>query len=334
MKRSVIPGAAMMFATIFGELRQIALDHGYSLMIHGSLSRDMDLVAVPWTDEASDPHTLAEAIRQRVNGHESEWGKKNDPSPRQRPHGRLAWAWYPTEEQAASNSGPYIDLSIMPRREEAMKERPIVFSDEMVRAILEGRKTMTRRVVKSEFLPSSVTEWKFDPARGWVGIGDVGMCNGARGEIHLMECPYGVPGDRLWVKETFRSHPEDEAMGEHRPVEYAATPCVGCDGFDGIRWTPALFMPRWASRITLEIVSVRVERVQDISDADCEAEGVRCNRTIGGWDCDGFAFAKDAFKNLWDTIYAKNTEYKWDANPWVWVIEFKVADVRLPGVVE
>ena len=215
-----------------------------------------------------------------------------------------------------------------------MKERPIVFSAEMVRAILEGRKTMTRRVVKSEFLPSSVTEWKFDPARGWVGIGDVGMCNGARGEIHLMECPYGVPGDRLWVKETFRSHPEDEAMGEHRPVEYAATPCVGCDGFDGIRWTPALFMPRWASRITLEIVSVRVERVQDISDADCEAEGVRCNRTIGGWDCDGFAFAKDAFKNLWDTIYAKNTEYKWDANPWVWVIEFKVADVRLPGVVE
>jgi hypothetical protein len=106
----------MMFATIFGDLRQIALDHGYSLMIHGSLSRDMDLVAVPWTDEASDACVLAEAIRQRVNGHESEWGKKNDPSPRRRPHGRLAWAWYPTEEQAATNSGPYIDLSVMPRK--------------------------------------------------------------------------------------------------------------------------------------------------------------------------------------------------------------------------
>ena len=235
-----------------------------------------------------------------------------------------------------------------------MKERPIVFSAEMVRAILEGRKTMTRRVVKSEFLPSSVTEWKFDPARGWVGIGDVGMCNGARGEIHLMKCPYGVPGDRLWVKETW-CRKWDGLDGFAYNDEGNLDPsCVlfRADGYeveaidgDGLRrwnkddtaaspWTPALFMPRWASRITLEIVSVRVERVQDISDADCEAEGVRCNRTLGGWDCDGFAFAKDAFKNLWDTIYAKNTEYKWDANPWVWVIEFKVADVRLPGVVE
>ena len=156
-----------------------------------------------------------------------------------------------------------------------------------------------------------------------------------------IEYPYGKPGDRLWVKETFRSHPEDEAMGEHRPVEYAATPCVGCDGFDGIRWTPALFMPRWASRILLEIVSVRVERVQEISRGDAGLEGmcflsdINWNKVHKGLNViQKHHWPEENFSRYWDTIYAKKPEAQWDANPWVWVIEFKVAEGRLPGVVE
>ena len=235
-----------------------------------------------------------------------------------------------------------------------MKERPIVFSAEMVRAILEGRKTMTRRPVKHRHLTNAN---ELDEYFGGGTCEDCDVCFYAapKGSTRLcVKCPYGKPGDRLWVKETWCRRWDGLDGFAYNDDGNLDPSCVlfRADGYeveaideDGLRrwnkddtaaspWTPALFMPRWASRITLEIVSVRVERVQDISDADCEAEGVRCNRTIGGWDCDGFAFAKDAFKNLWDTIYAKNTEYKWDANPWVWVIEFKVADVRLPGVVE
>lgn len=160
-----------------------------------------------------------------------------------------------------------------------MKERPILFSGPMVRAILDGRKTQTRRVVK--------------PRQGmlddWTGL----------------PCPYGKPGDRLWVRETcYFEQPHGEVIYRADPgSEKALDP-----EFTGLRWRPSIHMPRWASRITLEIVNVRVERLQDIRVDDARAEGVTAKWPVHG------------FRNLWQSI---NGFGSWDANPWVWVVEFR-----------
>lgn len=222
-----------------------------------------------------------------------------------------------------------------------MKERPILFSAPMVRAILEGRKTMTRRAVKNTI------------AESWLGVGDPG--NGfspefvALPENHL--CPYGQPGDRLWVRETWRVGAWDSDYGRIA-VDYAASPELGKTpwldvpdddvfvrlweqstddamkanlpldeegsyhwepGKAPTRWRPSIFMPRWASRITLEIKNVRVERLNEISDDDAMAEGVE-----HFWSTPRPAVAN--FWRLWESI---NGPGSWDANPWVWVIEFK-----------
>lgn len=210
-----------------------------------------------------------------------------------------------------------------------MRERPILFSGPMVRALLDGSKTQTRRVIKDfmvldwlhpdGFLPKHVA----DPDNGF--------------------SPYGYAGDRLWVRETFRI---GEDLGQDwephmeqgdRFVIYdadASTEYVVPDDYHIPRnakevhnsegtpehWRsfgsiPSIFMPRWACRIVLEIVSVRVERLQDITDGDAMAEGV-----------DASQYGKShryGFSRLWDKI---NGPDAWEANPWVWVVEFRVVE--------
>jgi len=194
-----------------------------------------------------------------------------------------------------------------------MKERHILFSGEMVRAILENRKSQTRRIVKPQ--PASVEYWLHgkltdDKINGCCSIRDT------KGRGWTIDCEkfkpyYGKPGDRLWVKETFMVNPYVSTeyiyrATEKEPLRYhtSHTP-----------WKPSIFMPRKASRITLEITQVRVDRLQDISEADAKAEGVRLNNSTH-WATE----ACDAYKALWESI---NGNGSWDKNPWVWVIEFK-----------
>ncbi|MFW4927893.1 hypothetical protein ACOAO8_21415 [Pseudomonas aeruginosa] len=205
---------------------------------------------------------------------------------------------------------------------EKPRERPILFNDQMVRAILEGRKTVTRRVVKPQpdFLGSMV-----DPNTPFKTL-DAGLH--AR-----ITCPYGEPGDRLWVREAWAADaqvdaiaPSDLSQGE--PIWYPADLSVrqtGCSMISKGRVRPSIHMPRWACRILLEITAVRVERLQDISEEQALAEGVRgepCDHArqacadIGCWG----DTAKGAFGFLWESL---NGEGSWAANPWVWVVEFK-----------
>lgn len=195
----------------------------------------------------------------------------------------------------------------------APKERPILFSGPMVRALLAGTKTQTRRPVKGMALewlrPEGFTPtFVADPAN------------------HL--CPYGAPGDRLWVREAWRAMAEHDASRPldipwRAPVVYEASRHP--DTLFG-KLRPGMFMPRWASRITLEIVGVRVERLHDISEADARAEGIVPFRDGHGWHTEeGRHYAGsaiDAYLNLWTDI---NGEESAKANPFVWCIEFRKA---------
>lgn len=197
-----------------------------------------------------------------------------------------------------------------------MKERPIIFSGSMVRAILDGRKTQTRRIIPARVLDK------------WTGY-----------EHHVIDlvnaCGYGVPGDRLWVRETLRTG----AKGNHEPAKnhvwrYDADNCPiyvnEASVSQMIVWAhheesdvcPSIHMPRWASRITLEITEVRVQRVQEISEADAKAEGLdfmEPNRFAppGGRD---WMSHDAAFHSLWDAV---NGPGAWERNDWVWAITFK-----------
>lgn len=212
-----------------------------------------------------------------------------------------------------------------------MRERPIIFSAPMVRAILDDRKTQTRRVVQ---LPHQ------NPLGAWEPTG-IGGPNGGRtvagntipeqGAIwhtrtgECIACPYGAPGGRLWVRENGWERPALSARDLRDgadtwpPYEYDAEPLMSWEDGElkrlGWRRRPSIHMPRWASRITLEIESVRVERLQDISEADAEAEGVRNSLHLQGG-----RFARDNFAHLWWTI---NGDGSWEANPWVWVVSFR-----------
>ena len=225
-----------------------------------------------------------------------------------------------------------------------MKERPVIFNGEMVRAILDGRKTQTRRAISDRHFHL------IDVAS------QVGECyplesgiDHANSQSYYREyCPFGQVGDRLWVREAYQgplfnfdqmeTYLEDTSKFE-RPefCEYRAdggkTPEY-YDADDNLRygWKPSIHMPRWASRITLEITAVRVERLNDISEEDAKAEGVK---PAGDMLPDypdtfltpkgDFATAKVAFQRLWQSIY---DEESWAANPWVWVIEFKQVSAR------
>lgn len=202
-----------------------------------------------------------------------------------------------------------------------MKERPILFSGPMVRAILAGRKTMTRRVIKPQpyYNRAGFLSWKTSGC----------LQNFERSAETMLarHCPYGVPGDRLWVRETFGTEWRSMRPTNGDTIYYAA------DGDAKMveRWRPSIHMPRWASRITLEITGVRVERLKDISEQDAVAEGVQGLEKMmaGGTDTrdpdSGVEHALisnpiTCFSFLWESI---NGRESWDANPWVWVVEWE-----------
>jgi len=208
-----------------------------------------------------------------------------------------------------------------------LKERPILFSGAMVRAILAGEKTQTRRVVKPQFGPEAMpAEMCAETAEGWQTSGHSGRwwddCNGdADAAVY---CPYGKPGDRLWVRETFNCMYTNEEMKTIKVADLNDGDLVyRADGeYDyGVfgPWQPSIFMPRWASRITLEITDVRVERLQDISEADAWAEG--CLGTDD--DVTGGISGYREYYKLWESINGKTAP--WASNPWVWVLTFKRA---------
>jgi hypothetical protein len=213
-----------------------------------------------------------------------------------------------------------------------MREKPILFSGAMVKAILDGRKTQTRRVMKPQPVKSGGF-WQFAGA-GW-NRDDVAMV--MPGHSMANRCPYGQIGDHLWVRETFQviephGSVGDEWIGDDIMEVDGRLPkekpeCVGywwnlvykADEPDMCSWwRPPIYMPRWASRITLEIVNVRVERLQSITPADAFAEGVREDYLHQKPDW----IDVQAYQELWDKLNAKRG-YGWDVNPWVWVIEFK-----------
>lgn len=200
-----------------------------------------------------------------------------------------------------------------------MKERPILFSGPMVRAIIDGRKTMTRRAMKPQPWLNEAGLWRW-PEEG--KYAPLTTCSG-RGALQteterLQEnlshfCPYGQPGDRLWVKETFCKclcaaqawacyRAEDKPCGSHKQ-----------------KWRPSIHMPRWASRITLEVTGVRVERLQDISKDDAVSEGIFTGTEYPA----NSQSAVNAFRYLWQSLNDKRPGYSWYDNPWVWVVEFK-----------
>jgi hypothetical protein len=210
---------------------------------------------------------------------------------------------------------------------------------EMVRAVLDGRKTQTRRIIATDNRPQSPDSFMRGLSPNPMNVRWLGTylkCDAPNGSLSVsyrIPCPYGnsIEEDRLWVRETFHhgdawydERPGMEWKNCHRDgkctwVDYAATfdPKKGERDF---AWTPSIFMPRWASRITLEITGIRVEHVQDISEADAEAEGIQFIREAP--DCDETLTARDLFEVLWDSINEK-CGFGWDANPWVWVIEFR-----------
>lgn len=215
-----------------------------------------------------------------------------------------------------------------------MKERPILFSAPEVRAILEGRKTQTRRIVKP--MSAKQARWLTPEVLAKVKRVEVGNwdCGFGVSLEHFISFPFGAPGDRLWVREPFvyrHKHDRFYYRADHPKFDPYA--------HDG--WKSAVAMPRQASRITLEVTDVRVERLQDISEADARAEGARpADASVmfegcGHWhdtvddarNCPGSKRRRDlentargAFVLLWNKL---NNSASWPANPWVWVINFK-----------
>ncbi|ELM3728169.1 morphogenetic protein [Edwardsiella piscicida] len=210
-----------------------------------------------------------------------------------------------------------------------MKDRPIIFNDEMIRAILSGTKTMTRRPVKDRCLEL------FEVAASVGECHSLQFCDIAdeRSQPYYREfCPFGAIGDRLWVREAYQgplfdyeqmeAYLEDNSKFEKQ--EYCEYRADGgsrpeyYDGDDNLRhgWHPSIHMPRWASRITLEITDVRVERLQDITEGDARSEGVTLSNPR-------ILSHRDEFRQLWGDIYGCDG---WRSNPWVWVIAFKRVD--------
>lgn len=199
-----------------------------------------------------------------------------------------------------------------------MAEKPIIFSASMVQAILVGRKTQTRRVVKADGWPEmrDPVQNEITPTEWWFSDG--------MAPLGPFRCPYGQPGDTLWVRETYALHEEFDDVragdiGYYWGNVYYKTTSLATAADSAGKWRPAIFMPRWASRLTLRVTGVRVERVQDINRADAIAEGVY---RAGGNP--GLYTPQHEFKQLWDGINKKRG-YSFQRNPWVWVIEFEVA---------
>lgn len=225
-------------------------------------------------------------------------------------------------------------------------EKPIIFSEPMVRAILEGRKTQTRRVMKPQ--PPS---WLSDGQEPWNIDGDIwgfaskGLPRVCRSENTIC-CPHPV-GSRIWVRETWRPWNDEAALwscvqyradmamikpkglsesdGWKFEQECEATITDQIDG-NGSPWKPSIFMPRWASRIMLEVTAVKVERVASISEQDALAEGVQPGFYDGAhWEesDDPNCPAAPAFERLWDSLYATRPGCSFEANPYVWAYTFR-----------
>jgi hypothetical protein len=203
-----------------------------------------------------------------------------------------------------------------------MKERPILFADEMVSAIMAGRKSQTRRVIKNLLGFGAITEFgRTDtPGYDWHFRDREMRWHDHRHDRLLECCKYGEIGDHLWVREVWRTVDGcscEEACHIPGNVYYDADG-GGNDRYSMNKKRSPMFMPRWASRIVLEITNIRAERVQDIRDKDVFAEGIQSVVDNGQID-DGTA--RGAFKTLWDSINS-DRGFGWDENPWVWVIEF------------
>lgn len=223
-----------------------------------------------------------------------------------------------------------------------MNWRPILFSADMVRAILAGRKTQTRRVVKREGCQCGEWEPQEQSATldGYQIAGHSGRwwCDCCTSDQDAVNCPYGAPGDRLWVRENLRRS-EDGLWGRYeadgawvvsRPPyvplrvswHHPKYRCLSARQ-ERLR-VPSIHMPRRASRLTLKVVDVRVERLQDISEADAKAEGVESmgSTTFRHYtrSNDFCSSAKSSYRTLWESI---NGAGSWEKNPWVWVVEFK-----------
>lgn len=236
-----------------------------------------------------------------------------------------------------------------------MKERPILFSAPMVRALLTGTKTQTRRVVKGEVEDVRPPDWydsrrlvhKATCQRGYCENVEEGelACGGYDLEANGVgsRSPYGAPGDRLWVRETwapFRDPGEDDPGVSREELRCVDGRWVGYfadlghidwddgDGFTAYRkdgqqrscWKPSIFMSRWASRIDLEVAGVRVERLQDITAGDAEAEGIANTPNVPRDTMAWALWHVESYRELWESI---NGAGSWAKNPWVWVIEFK-----------
>ena len=219
---------------------------------------------------------------------------------------------------------------------EQRKARPIIFSGDMIRALIDGRKTQTRRVIKG--VPNNriqgVDHWCNEKWRVF-----------ANGPV-ILKCPYGQAGDLIWDRETWSG---DYAYADQKPTDrvsvmtpdgpyYHDSVWYWADGEpefeDWERPRPSIHMPRWASRLTLRITDVRVERVQDMSEGDAVEEGAR-----RGFPTDDYSlYLSEAgtyyggFSGLWDSINAKRG-HDWDSNPWVWVIEFDVIRMNVDDVI-
>jgi hypothetical protein len=214
-----------------------------------------------------------------------------------------------------------------------MKERPILFSTPMTKLILDGRKTQTRRVIKPKTRPwvkyfleagASVCDWK-----PWCGDGEDDCMWWWLSAYHAQEplgkCPYGQPGDRLYVREGFAHCPKD--FEDTNGIIYRAD-----NKYNGhvasYEWRPSIHMPKAATRITLEITGVRVERVQDISEEDADAEGFNGDFPLNVFpdifyrDM-GHLSIPECFGIVWDSINENRPGCSWADNPWVWVLEFR-----------
>ena len=192
-------------------------------------------------------------------------------------------------------------------------EHPILFSTEMVKALLEGRKTQTRQVIKPQ------PRMEFDMGKehlAWITSGFRTI------EAIAQYCPYGEISDRLWVRESWASqhkydHLPPRLIPHDANIHYAASENLG-----GLMHRPSIFLPRWASRLTLEITDIRVQRLQEISEDDCEAEGILVTYLKGNTCRVGCNH--NAYHDLWDSINGKT--HPWESNPFVWAISFKVME--------
>lgn len=225
-----------------------------------------------------------------------------------------------------------------------MKEKPILFSAPMVRAILSGLKSQTRRILKPQPVMRDFVNGQMQNglmechhSGGWCRVTPSGMCDCGKKKGEVWNCPYGQPGDILWVKENYWMHDSPYAFassdgnvtdgdGHRRLVGWSATmdsDSVRIAKDYGCKQRPSIHMYRWASRITLKVTNVRVERLQDINEADAMAEGVFNKSEEKYWDPSRNIHITPNvhdYMQLWDKI---NGPGSWALNPWVWVVEFE-----------